>query len=319
MAYLFVHFRETDSVEGEQIYFSVSRDGFHWKMVNSGKAVIKADKGDLGVRDIVITRTRDSQFVMMATDLALRRNEATKYEGSIKTAFQKGSKSLAMWKSEDLIHWSEEILVDLSDNHLGCLWAPGIFYDNKKDEYFIHWASTEKEDNYAGLSIYCFTTKDFETFSKPRLFYKKKDSETLDSCICYENGTYHFFVKSSENPKAVIHMTSSALMGKYVRDEEFDIQMNQLYDRKAYEAPAIFVAGDHKPYLLMDYYGCEKREDQGYVPFAIEGLKAPKLKMVKDKFYFPYGFKHGVVIEITEGEYDKVLKWNKWNCFAINS
>lgn len=52
----------------------------------------------------------------MATDLALRRNEAVKYGGTIKTAFTRGSKALAMWKSDDLVHWSDEILVDLSDN-----------------------------------------------------------------------------------------------------------------------------------------------------------------------------------------------------------
>lgn len=77
MSYLFVHFRETDGVEGEQVYFSVSKDGYTWEIVNHGNAVLIADKGDMGVRDIVITRTLDNSFVIMATDLALRRNEAT--------------------------------------------------------------------------------------------------------------------------------------------------------------------------------------------------------------------------------------------------
>lgn len=309
MAYLFAHFRETYGVEGEQVFFSVSRDGYHWELVNGGNAVLEADKGDLGVRDIVIARTPENKFVIMATDLALRRNEATKYEGTIKTAFHKGSKALAMWKSDDLVNWSEELLVDLSDNHLGCLWAPGIFYDDKKEEFLVHWASTEKEENYAGLSIWCATTKDFEKFSKPQIFYKKEDSETLDSCICYENGRYHFFVKSSDYPKAVIHMTSEKLMGPYVRDEAFDVQMNALYDKRAYEAPTVFRAQDGELYLLMDYYGCERKEDQGYVPFRIESLETPKLNMAKEKFHFPYGFKHGVVLEISEAEYEKVLAW----------
>lgn len=305
MAYLFVHFRETYGVEGEQIYFSVSKDGYTWETVKGGNPVIEADKGDLGVRDIVITRTLEGGFVIMATDLALRRNEATKYEGTIKTAFTKGSKALAMWKSGDLVHWSEEILVDLSDNgRLGCLWAPGIFFDEKKQEFLVHWSSTEKEDGYAGLSIYCATTKDFETFSEPQLFYKKANSETLDSCICYDEGIYHFFVKSADAPKAVIHMTSTELLGPYVRDTDFDAQMDMLENKRAYEAPTIFKTPDNKVCLMMDYYGCERKEDQGYVPFLMDSLNRIELNMAKSKFDFPYGFKHGVVLEITNAEYE---------------
>lgn len=129
MSYLFVHFRETDGVEGEQVYFSVSKDGYTWEIVNHGNAVLIADKGDMGVRDIVITRTLDNSFVIMATDLALRRNEATKYHGHIRHAFSEGSKCLAMWKSKDLVNWSDEMLINLSGGKLGCLWAPGIFFD----------------------------------------------------------------------------------------------------------------------------------------------------------------------------------------------
>lgn len=31
-AYLFVHFREKTTPDGEQVYFGISRDGFHWKL-----------------------------------------------------------------------------------------------------------------------------------------------------------------------------------------------------------------------------------------------------------------------------------------------
>ena len=35
-AYLFVHFREKTTPDGEQVYFDISRDGFHWEAVNDG-------------------------------------------------------------------------------------------------------------------------------------------------------------------------------------------------------------------------------------------------------------------------------------------
>lgn len=312
MAYLFVHFKETHGTEGEQVYFALSKDGYSWDTVNDGKAVLVADKGDYGVRDIVITRTKENSFVIMATDLALRRNEATKYEGSIKTAFSNGSKCIAMWKSNDLIHWSDERLVDLSNDALGCLWAPGIFYDEMSEEFIVHWSSTNKADNYAGLSIYYSTTKDFEHFSKPKIFYKKEDSETLDSCICFQHGLYHFFVKSADNPKAVIHETSESLFGPYVRDTSFDEQMNQIPDKRAYEAPTVFVTNDGKTCLMLDYYGCEKKEDQGYVPFLMDSLEQVELNRAEKRFQFPYGFKHGVVLELTDEEYERIDSFKEW-------
>ena len=39
-AYLFVHFRETRSPEGEQVYFGISKDGFTWELCNDGKPVL---------------------------------------------------------------------------------------------------------------------------------------------------------------------------------------------------------------------------------------------------------------------------------------
>ena len=35
-AYLFVHFREKTTPDGEQVYFGLSKDGFHWEAVNEG-------------------------------------------------------------------------------------------------------------------------------------------------------------------------------------------------------------------------------------------------------------------------------------------
>lgn len=304
-SYLFVHFREKWTEDGEQVYFGLSKDGYNWEEVNQGNPVLVADKGDLGVRDIVIVRTNTNEFVILATDLALIRNEDKKYGGHIRNAFHLGSKSLAMWRSKDLINWSDEILLTLSDGTLGCLWAPGIFYDKKSDEYIVHWSSTTKDDNYAGLSIYYSRTKDFNEFTKPELFYKKTDSETLDSYITEKDGTYHFFVKSVENPKAVIHETSDSLLGSYTRDENFDRQMEQIENKSRYEAPMVYTLSDGRICFSMDFYGCEK-EKQGYVPFIMDSLDDMQLNRADGLFKFPYGFKHGVVLEITDEEYERV-------------
>ena len=186
----------------------------------------------------------------------------------------------------------------------------GIFFDDERGEYVVHWSSSNKNDDYSGLAIYYSVTKDFEKFSKPKLFCKKTDSELLDSFLYKSNGTYHFFVKSADNPKAVIHETSQSLYGPYERDIFFDEQMASLEKCNTYEAPMVYTLSDKKICLMLDFYGCEK-EDMGYVPFVMESLDSINLKCSKEKFTFPYKFKHGVVMEITGDEYERIKK-HKW-------
>jgi hypothetical protein len=119
---------------------------------------------------------------------------------------------------------------------------------------------------------------------------------------------YHFFVKSADTPKAVIHETSNDLFGPYKRDEAFDEQMKALPLKEKYEAPTVFRLNDGKLCLLMDFYGYDRREEQGYVPFVTNSLDNIRLDAAKDKFYFPYGFKHGVVLEINDEEYKRILQ-----------
>ena len=70
--YLFVHFREKTTPDGEQVYFALSRDGFHWEALNGGQPVLWAFYGDHGVRDMTIVRERESgRFHIFATNLSL--------------------------------------------------------------------------------------------------------------------------------------------------------------------------------------------------------------------------------------------------------
>ena len=48
--YLFVHFTGEQQY-GEQIYFSISRDGLHWKDLNDGKPILYSETGMKGVEE----------------------------------------------------------------------------------------------------------------------------------------------------------------------------------------------------------------------------------------------------------------------------
>ena len=182
-AYLCVHFKEKSTPDGEQVYFSLSRDGFLWETVNGGKAVLESVRGDCNVRDCTITRTQEGKFIIMATDLGLARHFNYKYGGTWAEIGRNGSKDLVLWESDDLIHWGDQRMVTLGNEDFGCLWAPDIIYDSFNDDYVIHWSSSHKSNNYGSKKIYYSRTKNFCSFSKPEVLYEKEDSGVIDSAL----------------------------------------------------------------------------------------------------------------------------------------
>ena len=56
---------------------------------------------------------------------------------------------------------------------------------------------------------------------------------------------------------------------------------------------------------MIDFFGCEK-EKMGYVPFVSDKPGDSNFRRSDESFSFPYGFKHGGIIEITDEEYDKI-------------
>jgi len=228
-AYLFVHFREKTTPDGEQVYFGISRDGFHWEAVNDGAPVLWAYYGDKGVRDFTITHSIETgKYYIFATDLSLSYGMRNQYHNSWDEIGRNGSKYFSVWESEDLANWSDQRLVKIGDDDFGCLWAPDLIYDKENGEYVLHWSSSHAANDYGPKKIYYSTTKDFVHFSAPQVLYEKEDSGVIDSAIYEENGVYYLFVKSESNPAKIILLRSDHAAGPYVRMESFDESMKDL-------------------------------------------------------------------------------------------
>ncbi len=309
MAYLFAHFKEKMTPDGEQIYFAVSRDGFNWEQLNAGEPVITAEKGERGCRDIEIVRLHTGGFVILTTDLSIAYRMDENGNVNWKEVNSTGSKCLRIYKSEDLISFSGEYLHHFGREDFGCMWAPEVYFEEETGEYLIHWGSTLKEDNYTHMSIFCSTTKDFITFSEPKLFFTK-DNEILDTHLRKIGDTYHLFYKNADCPPMNMHATSKSLYGPYEHDEAFEKYMSALERPGSYEAPTTLVLPDGRWCLMLDFFGCEKAK-MGYVPFVSEKPGDNNFSMAKESFSFPYGFKHGGILEITDEEYDRLKKHYK--------
>lgn len=308
-AYLFVHFKEKRTPEGEQVYFGVSKDGFHWEKVNDGNPVLWSYEGDKGVRDFTITRTQDGRFVILATDLSLAYGFPYKYKQSWDEITRNGSKCLVMWESQDLIHWSEQKMLELGDDDFGCLWAPDIIYDKQQDDYVVHWSSSHKKNDYGEKAIFYSRTKDFKDFTKAEELYRKEDSGVIDSAMYEENGVYYCFVKSEGNPQRIILLKSDNITGPFTRVEAFDESMAGL-EEGVYEAPTACRLEDGRWCLFLDFYGTDAT-GQGYVPFLADSLASGKFVRSDASFGFPYGYKHGTILPITMEEYDRLKQYVK--------
>lgn len=305
MAYIFAHFREKLTPDGEQVYFSVSKDGLSWKMVNEGKPILTADLGEKGCRDIEILKAKD-EFVILTTDLLIVARMDENHNVDWPQVAHNGSKRLRMWKSKDLINFSEEKLIYFGRDDFGCMWAPETFYDEKSGEYIIHWSSNTPTDNNGHTSIFCSSTKDFETFTYPEILFCK-DNDIIDSHLTKFGDTYYLFYKNCDEPSAVYLATSKSLYGPYADNEGFINDMLSIDKPGCYEAPTTMVMPDGRWCLMIDFFGCEK-EKMGYVPFISPEPGNCKFERCTEEFTFPYGFKHGGIAEITDEEYENIIK-----------
>lgn len=303
-AYLFVHFKEKKTPDGEQVYFGVSKDGFHWEAVNDGNPVLWSYQGDKGVRDFTIVRTESGKFHIFATDLSLAYGMPNQYHNSWQEIGRNGSRNLVSWESDDLVHWTEQRMIALGGEEFGCRWAPDIIRDKEKGDYILHWSSPHVCNDYGEKAIYYTRTQNFETYSEPALLYRKGDSGIIDSCMVEENGIYYLFVKSEGNPSRIILLKSADPTGPFERMEAFDEEMNRL-EEGMYEAPTAFRLEDGSWCLMLDYYGVPGK-GQGYVPFLCDDISTGIFKRSDAQFMFPYGFKHGTVLEITMEEYERI-------------
>ncbi len=294
--YLFITFKGEQTPMTEQIYFGLSKDGKTWEALNGAEPVLVSDLGDKGVRDPFVFRSHDGKKTyIIATDLSIN---LTKHDWN--RAQTAASKSIVIWESEDLTHWSKPRLVAIAPEDAGCAWAPEAVYDEETQDYLVFWASKTKNDNFAKQRIWACRTKDFQTFGKP-FIYIERPNHVIDTDIVRENGKYYRFSKD-ETVKAITMETSDKLTGPWKEVSDFSLAKLQ-----GYEGPECFQlapGADGKPgtwCLILDFYS----KGQGYQPYVTDDLASGKFEKLKE-FHLPFKFRHGSILKVTDEEYDRL-------------
>jgi hypothetical protein len=280
-AYIFTSFREPAN-EGLRLLYS--DDAYHWE--DFGQIFLKPTIGTQKVmRDPSMVQGPDGTFHL------------------VWTCSWKGDKGFGYASSKDLITWSEQQFIPVMDKEPTTVnvWAPELFYDEVKKEFIIIWASTipfrfakgieEEENNHR---MYAITTKDFRTFSDPKLFLDPGFS-VIDAVIVKRAvSDYVLVLKDNTRPNRNIKVAfGDHPMGPYTN-------VSAAFSPKLTEGPTVVKVGAEW-LIYFDAYGDKKYS-------AVKTSDFKSFKDVTTLVTIPEGHKHGTIVKVKRKLIDKVKK-----------
>ena len=173
-------------------------------------------------------------------------------------------------------------------------------------EYLLHFSASNAADDYRSKCIWVSRTKDFSHFSAPEKWFSREGGDVIDSAAYEEDERYYLFVKSVHDPFGVMLLRSDSAAGPWERVKAFE--ESTLADQgEKYEGPTALRLPDGRWVLFMDFFGVFGR-GQGYVPFVADSLASGVFRRSDADFSFPYKFKHGTVLPISEEEYERLRR-----------
>jgi hypothetical protein len=171
-AYLLAYFTDESVSDGEQIYFSTSRDALHWTDLHGGRPMLVSHVGERCVRDPALVRApAGDKFFLLATDLRIASGKGCD------TALHRGSTAIIIWESNNLVDWSAPRRIDIAASipGAGCIWAPEAIYDDQHGDYFVYWTTVTMEAAQKQGRIYYARTRAFRTFTPAKLYIRRAD------------------------------------------------------------------------------------------------------------------------------------------------
>lgn len=302
MAYLFTYFTSFGKQDAEAIWFSVSKDGLHWTDIGSDAPVLKSNVGTHGIRDPfpVYDKINDKYYII-GTDLETSDSKVWTY------CSKRGSRSLLVWESKDLINWSNARLVEVGVPGAGNVWAPECIWCEEKKSWFVFFASNVKEKRFKKRKqmIYGTFTKDFKSFT-PAFKFMEGKTDLIDTNIAYANGKYYRFTKDETNKKILIDYCNTLLEDDNNKYQKISSEI--LDNFIGLEGPETYYLREQNKWCLI---ADEYRGHTGYIPFTTDDFSTGKFTQLKpDEFNFGKQVKrHGGIIEISDEKYEETIKF----------
>ena len=292
MAYLFVHFTSRGYDDRECIWFSVSRDGLHWTDLGNGEPVLRSNVGTRGIRDpFPVYDVRLGKYFILATDLNTEGGDWDRFS-------HRGSRSVLIWESQDLIRWSEPRLEELAPPDAGCAWAPEAVWCAERERWLVFWASCIRleGDPVPKQRIYAAFTDDFRRFS-PTFLWIEGPNDIIDTDVVRDGDFYYRFSKDDSGKFIAMERSPVLVPEDGGGWERVPCALLDGFD--GLEGPAAYYLKERGQWcLLVDQY----RAQTGYLPLVTDDLSSGEFRVLAPEEYdFGKRLKrHGGVLEIPD-------------------
>ncbi len=276
-AYLFTSFHEPADAGLRMLY---SFDGYHWKDLDT--TLLKPTIGNQKVmRDPSMVQGPDGTFHL------------------VWTTSWRGDKGFGYASSKDLIHWSEQKMINTMTHEPSTVnvWAPELFYDAAVGDYKMIWASTipgrferGAEEDSNNHRMYVTTTRDFKEFTPTKLFLDPKFS-VIDAVILNRAANdYVLVLKDNTRPERNIKVAfGKTALGPWEN-------VSKPFTENFTEGPSVVKVKD-KWLIYFDAYR-KKSYD------AVATKDFIHFEDINTKISIPEGHKHGTIVPVKK----KVVK-----------
>jgi len=282
--YLFAHMMKQDY---GRLYYSLSRDGRRWALLNGGKRVHEGYRGHPD-----ICRGHDGRYYMTG-----------------------GSKAVVLWVSEDLVRWKRFLefapeVYEMADfkPQEKTYGAPKIYYDEATARYLISWHTSqnrklrEKPEHYwAGQRTLYVLSKDLKSFTGPRRLFQY-DMATIDVIVRRIEGRYYAIMKDELYPsfdwttgKSIRIASAETLTGPWT-------EPSRRITANFREAPTLIRRPDGKGWYLY----CEQYPGVQYGCLTARTFPGPWYDLYIEDTQVPENARHGCMISLSRKEYDAI-------------
>ena len=216
----------------------------------------------------------------------------------IATVSWKG-RALVLFDSPDLVHWTNERLVQVSTGNADMTWAPELRWDPETKQFLAYWTSSV-DKKWDTAAIWYATSTDLQTFSPPKVLMREAGG-CLDADIVQAQGKWRMVYRYT----GLWMRTAEHALGPY----ENPVKISDLDVEGPFIFPLHGVADQWG--LIFDYFG----GNQGRWGLSTSSdFQHWTLVTRKDWPYYtpevflPPGVRHGSVLPITDKEADTILQ-----------
>ncbi len=292
-AYIFTSFREP-SIRGMQYLYSL--DAYHWDTLG-GVWMVPEVGNDAPYKDAFSGRMMTPKYcpTRVLRDPSVCQGPDGTFH-LVWTTQWAGSRGFGYAHSKDLIHWSEQRVIEvMPDTATNNVWAPELFYDDVNEEFIIVWSSGIRYDRYteadrmgsnAAHRPYYTKTKDWETFTPAKPFYDCGFNSIDGFLVKKGDKDYVFILKDNRKPGfsncfCVFGESPEGPFGNPT--EKFSPEYS--------EGPCAIKVGDE----WLIYYDVYRKGT--YEAVSTKDFKT--FTDINDKISVPAGHKHGTIVKIT--------------------